>query len=103
MLLSVRERFVLWEMLPTAERVTTMKVVRKAREALGFSEAEIKEFGIVSTEGGSTWKDGKDCDVTLSPAACEIIKAALLKRDEAGTVTGDDLSLYEKFMPEAFA
>lgn len=44
--LTITERLKLAEILPTRENILTLKIVRKLREALSFSEEELKSMGV---------------------------------------------------------
>ena len=57
MQLSVKERLVLLNLLPTQETYDNMLIVRDLMGELGFSEADHKELGLVEKDGDVTWDD----------------------------------------------
>jgi hypothetical protein len=104
--LSVGERYVLLDVLPKEGTYTTLRVVNKLREALSFSEEEIKTYQITETPmpGGAVavkWDvRASDADIVIGEKATDLIVESLKKLDKEGKLTNREFSVYEKFIPE---
>ncbi len=98
--LSVMERLMLLRVLPQQGDFTTLRIVRRIREALSFSEREHQQFGIVAVGDTCRWRDSVDRSIEFGVKAREIVHAAIKAQHDAKTLTGDMLSLVEKFAPE---
>lgn len=97
---SVRERLRLFELLPAQGNMTNLKIVRKLREALTFSEAEHRRYGITTVGGSVSWTSDGDKEILLGPRATEIVTQTLKALNDDGRLPIDCMSLYEKFFPE---
>jgi len=103
MLLNTKERLILIATLPKEGDYTTLKIVRKLREDLSFTEEEHKSLQFVSNPDGLlNWQLSGDrsVEIEIGAKAKEIIKAALMKLDAEKRLTEDHLGLYEKFIEE---
>lgn len=106
MKLTVGERYVLLDVLPKEGTYTTLKIVRKLRENLSFSEEEIKAFGISETpsEAGLrvVWNVDRpqEADIDIGERATDVIATALKALDKSGKLTDREFSLFEKFVGE---
>ena len=101
MLLSVKERLLLLNVLPDKGDYTSIKIIRKLREDLSFSEKEHKEFNIKMEENGLVlWDDKaeKPKDVPIGEKAIDIIKGSLRKVNAEQQITEDLIPVYEKFV-----
>ena len=100
--LSTKERIVLnMIMEPQAGRYDTLKIVRKLREDLSFSEEEIKECGLQARDdGGLSWTKTIDKEVAIGEVAMGIIKKQFEKLDKEGKLHETHLDIYEKFVPQ---
>ena len=101
--LSVIERLLTMQLLPTEGDLTTIKLVRVAREALSFTEEEHKQLDFRQEGTGETaqtlWNPVEIVkDIKLGEMMTEEIKKALKKKDEDKTLKDEDVSLYEKFV-----
>ena len=102
--LSVSERYALLAALPAEGSFTTLKIVRKLRESLSFSEAEVKEFQLNEEPqpGGGfriTWSPtAAEKDINIGEKASDIVSETLKKLDQEGKLTDREYSLYEKFV-----
>ncbi len=97
--LNVPERVALLELLADVEgNFLTLKILRKLREELSFSEEEIKEFNLVESGGKITWERGGDKDVKMGDKARGIAVDALKRHDTAGTLRDRHYTLYEKMV-----
>lgn len=100
MLLEVRDRILLGNILPAEGDVRTMKTIQTLRNDLLFSEDEVKKFKIKTDDNRVTWDATVDSEVEIQVGelATEVIVAALKKLDESEKVTVELLPLYEKFI-----
>ena len=102
MQLSIKERLVLSMIMePQAGRYDALKLVRKFREDLSFSETEIKNINLKSEDGqGFKWdnKEGTDKDVPINEVVQNIIKKQFEKLDREERLQEDHMPIYEKFV-----
>lgn len=98
--LDVRERLVLLSILPAEGDFVTLKVARKLRENLSFSEEEIKEYKFVQEEGRVTWDDKAEQskEIEIGEKAMDIIKESLRKLNEQKKLKDEHFTIYEKFV-----
>lgn len=128
MKLLVPERIILQGILPKEGDFITLKLVRKLREALSFSEEEIKLLGftyefscpkckqvifspaplncgtcnVAMVVGGNIrWKQENDPskDVYMGSKAKELCVSALKELDQKKKLTEQFMELFEKFIP----
>jgi hypothetical protein len=101
--LSVLERVLLLNVLPAEESFLTMKISKKLKEDLGFSEDEIKGNEIkITKEGQVTWKQGSpDKEIEIGEKALDIIVGTLKKLNETKKITESHIGLYERFVEKA--
>jgi len=102
MLLTIKERLVLLNLLPSEGDFTTLRIVRELREALSFSEAEHVEYGLtVSPEQVVAWRQECDSDekeVELGMVANSIIIERLKELDGRKKLTDAHLDVYDRFV-----
>ena len=100
--LSVLERLLVLNMLPLEDSIITIKLIRKIKEDIGFSDAELKalDFKQVPHDGknSTVWADGKvgEKEIDLGEKAVDIITEALKKLDKEKKLTESHVSLYDK-------
>jgi len=101
MIFSVKERLMLQEILPKTGNIITLKLVSDAMDAAGFSEGEVRMLGVTNNEGRITWNPIMEpkCakEIAIGPELFKVVQAELEKRNEAGELAIDMISLYEKF------
>ena len=100
MLLKVLDRITLLGVLPVQGDYTTLKIVRKLRESLSFSEEELKALSITQIENRITWDQQADegKEVQIGEKATDLIVDSLKKLDKEKQLTDQHYSLYEKFV-----
>lgn len=100
MKLSTFDRLILLNILPKEGDFTTLKIVRKLRETLSFSEAEHKALQFSQNEGKVTWRTEGDVekDITIGEKATDIIADVLKKLDKDKKLKNEHYSLYERFV-----
>jgi len=105
MKLTIIERIALLGLLPAENNFVTLKIIRKLKEDLSFSEDEIKQFEIKAENDRMFWNvkvennlmpDGKE--IAIGEKASDIIVEALKKLDESKKLAERHVSLYEKFV-----
>lgn len=99
--LTVGERIRLGASLPDESNFVTLKLVRRLREELSFSEEEIAEYKIVQTDTQIRWdpqspRPEKEFDI--GEKTVDIIVEALKNLDRQKRLTDQHMSLYEKFV-----
>ena len=103
--LNIRERIVLEAILPQEGDATTLRIIRKLREQLAFSEEEVAEW-VIRREGTMVhWKDdlgeGPTVVVQMGPRARTIIAESLDGLNAAKKLRAEHLDLYDRFAGEA--
>lgn len=100
MKLNVLERLKVLELLPKEGDVTTIKLVRKLRESLSFSEEEHKtlNFRQLGTQLQWSKKEVPEKDVHFGEIGIKMIVDALKQLDKIKKLKEAHLSLYEKFV-----
>lgn len=126
--LNVLERLALLEVLPREGDFVTLKLVRKLRESLSFSEAEVKQIGFnqnfkcpkcqkeisspdapkcecgsyMVASGSMTWDAQKGekvlKEIHMGEKMLSMCVSALKKLDSEKKLTESFFSLYEKFI-----
>ncbi len=100
MKLNTFERLILLNILPKEGDFTTLKIVRKLRESLSFSEAEHKALQFKQEGEQVKWLvEGEiEKDIVIGEKATDIIVETLKKLDTAKKLKDEHYSLYEKFL-----
>lgn len=117
MKLGVEERITLSGILPREGNFLTLKIIRKLREALSFSEQEHRKYDF-KTEGTTYINDDgnkvtvpagtlhwnpkveQDSEIEIGPQGTKVIVEILQKLDKDGKLSDRHFSLYEKFIGE---
>jgi hypothetical protein len=95
---SIGERITLLSVLPPEGDLLTMRVVRDARNALGFTEEEHKLYQFKQSGNSITWSHGEEKkDIPFGDKAKGIVKDALDKLSKDGKLRMEHLDLYDKF------
>ena len=90
----------LLNILPEKGNLTTIRIVRRLREELSFSEEEHAQAEMKNLDDGLlAWKEGVVPDKTLEigPQAAGVIRDALEKLDKADELTTEHLALCDEF------
>ena len=97
--LTIFERLILLGVLPKEGNFTTLKIVRKLREDLSFSEEEHKTLNI-RQQGDQVFWDDKDYvkDIAIGEKAVEIVADTLKKLSDSNKLNDQLISVYEKFV-----
>ena len=102
-MLTCEDRIFLLEVLPTRESHVTLRLMRKMRERISLSEAEIKQIDFQTSLDGrvSGWqRPGKAKGFTFSPFELKTVKGGLKKKDEEKELAEGHLKLWDAFMPK---
>lgn len=100
MKLEVIERLVLLNALPKEGNFTTLKLIRKLREELSFSEEEHKALNFVQDGDRVKWnlQSGVVKDFEFGDVILKTVEDLLKKLDKENKLTDESFSLYEKFI-----
>lgn len=97
--LTVLERLLLLEYLPKEGDYTTLKIVRRLREDLSFSEEEHQLLQFKQDAQSLRWTPGPPPkEIAIGGKAHDTIVAALKGLDRQGKLRQDCLDLYERFV-----
>lgn len=108
MILSISERLYLLSILPQEGSLITIKIVRKLRESLSFSEEEHKLFNIkmdMNSDGSAnvTWDNEAESkhepiDIVITEKAKEFIIETFKELDKNNKFSEVLLDIYDKFV-----
>lgn len=100
MKLEVGERLVLLSILPVEGDFTTLKIVRKLRESMSFSEEEHKALKLKQDGGVFTWEPRPESakDIHIGEKAKDIIQGSLKKLNDEKKLRDEHFTLYERFV-----
>jgi len=103
MKLTILERITLAQVLPRESNYVTLKIINDLRMELGFSEKEIKTYGIeeVPDKDQIKWNNKYETatkEITVGAVAREVICESFKRLDKAKKINAQNSSLYEKFM-----
>ena len=100
MKLNVLDRLTLLEILPKEGDFMTLKLVRKARESLSFSDEEHKHLNFKQLGTQLQWSAKEEMvkDVHFGEIITKIVVDALKKLDETKKMKEAHCSLFEKFV-----
>ena len=103
MKLSVLERLLVQNLLPEKGSYTNLKLMRVAREALSFDEAENKALKFVQDGEQLRWEDNTvgDKEIKLGEVVTEMIKKELKALNDKEELKPAQFTLYEKFVDRA--
>lgn len=97
---TIKDRLILLNILPKEGNILTLKVVRKLREALSFSEEELAEYKFVQDNERLSWTEPEKPtrDISVGKEGKKIIRESLEKLDKEKKLTEDHIDLYEKYV-----
>ena len=97
--LGILDRINLLNILPAEGDVVTVRLLKKLRAGLGFTEEEIKENQITSADNRVNWQEsGYKVDISIGEKATDIIKDAFKRLNQEKKLREEMLPLYETFM-----
>ena len=100
MLLGIRDRIILLQVLPRQGNVTNLRIIRDLEKEMGFTEAELITLKLETGERGVKWD--KECefekDVAIGDVAAKIIHDAFVQLDKSNLLALEHLEVYDKFV-----
>ena len=102
--LSILERLLILNLLPGENDIITLRLVRKLKDMLGFTDEELTAINMRSEQEGNRsvtkWDQDKavDKEFELSEKAIDIIRDALKTLDKNKKLTENHISLYTKIV-----
>lgn len=100
--LNVFDRLILLNVLPHEGDVTTLKIVRKLREDLSFTEEEHKVLQFKQDGGNIRWQLDGDIpkEISIGEKAHDVISGVFkaLNESKPPKLKEEHLSLYERFV-----
>ncbi len=101
--LKTFDRILLLNILPREGDITSLRIIRKLREDLSFSEEEHKVLEFKQDGERIQWKTEADRPKTvdIGDKAKEIIRNRLKELSDQKKLTEEHLPLYEKFVEGA--
>ncbi len=95
---TVEERLATLGLLPPEGNLLTMKVMHELRQALAFSEEDLKILNFEQSDGQLRWKIGVGPkEVKVGPQATIVVYDELAKLDKDEKLNASHLLLCEKF------
>ncbi len=100
MLLNVKQRLLLLNILPNEGTYDVLKIVRDQQALLSFTEEEHKRLKIQRQDGVFVWDEPADVpvEVHIGEVAATVVKRALRQLNEEGQLQMEFLPLYEHFV-----
>lgn len=100
--LGVFDRLILLNILPKEGDFTTLKIVRKMREDLSFTEEEHKALQFQQEDNNIKWQKevDKPKNINFGEKATDLIVSTLKKLNTEKKLSEQHYSLYEKFVGE---
>ena len=99
MILNVPDRLVLLSIIPKEGGYTTLKILRELRMNLGFTEEELKEWGIEQEDTLVNWEVPGETEIPIGETASGIIVDRLRELDNNNKLEEHMMDVYEKFIP----
>lgn len=99
--LTVLDRILLLNVMPAEGDILTLKIVRKLREGLSFTEDEHKALNIVNENGQIKWTPTTETkEIEIGPKAMILIAKVLKKLSKEEKLPAQYVDVYEKFVEE---
>ena len=100
MKLSVIDRLVLLNVLPKEGEITTLKVIRKLRDDLSFSEEEHKTLNFRQEGEALLWDEMPEKEIEIGERATDVIVNAFKNLSRQGKLHVDYVEMYDRFVKE---
>ena len=102
MKLNVLERLLVLNLLPAEGSYTNLKLMRKAKENLSFTEDENKLLNFKQDGDSLRWADNvvPDKEIDIGEIVTQIIVKALKKLNDEAKLKLEHMSVYEKFVEQ---
>ena len=101
MILTVKERLLLFQLLPNEGDILSLRMVRKLREDLSFSDEENAALQFKIDGPSYNWDHtaATTKEVEIGPKANALIAEALKRLSDARKLSIDHVDLWDKFIP----
>jgi hypothetical protein len=102
--LSILERLLILNLLPGENDIITLRLVRKLKDQIGFTDEELVTLNMRSEQEGNRsltkWDQDKatDTEFELSEKVVDIIRDELKNLDKIKKLTENHISLYTKIV-----
>lgn len=99
--LSVKERLILLNILPSQDSYENILILQELKNELGLSEQDHKDMELVNLDGDMSWNPDKEVpskEVSIGLVAFGLIKKALIKLDSDGLISMDFTPIYKRFV-----
>ena len=100
MKLSVLERLTLLNILPKEGDITTLKIVRKLKDDLSFTEEEHGILNFQQTEERLVWNEMGDKEIEIGEKATDVIVDAFKSLNRQGKLHIDYVDVYDRFVKD---
>ena len=97
MKLNIAERITLMSILPEKSNIVTMRLMQELRTILGFTDEEIRKYGIKNEGDKISWSSDFEKEIEINQTMTVEIKKRLQEISDKNEVTVQMLPLYEKF------
>ncbi len=100
MLLNVKQRLLLLNILPSESNYIELKVIREQQERLSFSNEELQRLKVKREGDMYNWDESQDVpvEIEINESARGILKVAFRLLDQQGQLKIEFLPLYEHFI-----
>ncbi len=100
MLLNVKQRLLLLNILPAESNYIELKIIREQQALLSFSDEELQRLKVKREGDRYTWDESLDepVEIEINESARGIIKIAFRQLDQQGQLKVEFLPLYEHFI-----
>jgi len=101
MTLTIKDRLLLLTVLPREGNIVTLRIIRKLRESLSFSEEEHARLGLVEKDNQVSWRTDvpQESEIDIGAKATKIVENTLQDLDKQKKLTEEFLPLWDKFLP----
>jgi len=102
MLLTVKERLLLLNILPREGDLSTIRIIAKLRASLSFSEEEHQALKFNQAPEGFTWEPSapQTAEIDIGPKAQTVVRDNLDRLNSEKKLTEDYLPVWDKFNPD---
>ncbi len=100
MLLNVKQRLLLLNILPSESNYIELKIIREQQERLSFSDEELRRLKVKREGDMYNWDESADepVEIEINESARGILKVAFRQLDQQGQLKVEFLPLYEHFI-----
>lgn len=98
MLLSLKERILLLNILPAEGNIITLRIMQDLRRNLAPTEEEIKSVNLRTVDDKILWDNDFEVEVPIGEKATDVIVDSLKKLNRENKLTVQHISLYERFV-----